>query len=776
MVIPSKKGKKRSDIEKNGENGVWDIRGDRLPSDIRNIGLVQMKKESHAWMADWDANDIIKNNNKVLLCGIDRSNPINQSFISANDNATINTIKRYGSLWKNFKDFCLIIGDYKSAIICDQSRDTFCSYRPESANVDSCILFMKFNVYKDCDLLINDKLPPVRDIRGNVIRCAGSWKVERTLYIFKMAMSKLHHHFSEEIGTCYMEKCEHCCSFISEKKGCIQHVSCPRYYRQGNPTQSPTFKRHFGILQKVLIQMNMVRSTDYFTPSNLRDIREYCISQNSVYYLMMWTIMIVGTKQFLRVSEVLNLKVEDFVERAFSVSDKNVEALAMHVKGKTDLVEQLILMWDENYDDYRYTEFSPTRAILMWIKVSGVKTGFLFPSQKDILESNDNPAQPLAYKVYLDFIKFVIQGNGTRDSIISKDYDPKKLVGTHVLRKSGYLLAIWGTKEGSYNDIRLASIFQSARNKHSSIAQSARHAESCAYLHTYVRDAETCYHVIESSGDSDYIARNKVGAWRSIHVHDQSMFTNNKSHNLPLTELANHYFSDMLKIDDSFWVNAINIPLLHRMVDQYKPFTSKHSSFLEKYPSLQRSFNDLEAYLLNEAVPDANKKKVVEMINNVKLCAKQQQDESEKELSKVNKELIVSKKRVPVQSFYVENDQRNPITKKTKIAEPNYIIFDKDYRELTKLNHKDKKVVIKLMMEATRSVIEQRKLKKQFPDEKMKSWIHKIAKPCLCIEECYRGNVDLFYKAYPNFIYSKHDCVNKKLHETPLKKLERLYA
>lgn len=774
MFKPSTKGKKLVDKEKNGENGLWNLRGDCLPVEIRNIGLVQMKKVSDAWTKDWDADEIVKNNSKVILCGIDRNNPNNKSFNSANDNTTRKTIERYGTVWKNFKDFCLIIGDYRSAIICDQSKDTFCSHRPESVNVETCILFMKFNVFADCNLAMNEKSPPVRDIRGNIIKCIGSWNVERTLYVFKMAISKLHHHFSEEIGTCYMEKCEKCCLFITEKKGCIHHVSCPRYYRQGNPAQSPTFQKQYGVLKKKLIEKNMVRSTDYFTPSNLRDIREYCLSQNSLYYLMMWTIMIVGIKQFLRVQEVLNLRMEDFVERAFSVNDRNVEALAMHVKGKTDVVEQLLLIWDENYDDYKYTEFSASRALLMWIKISGIKKGFLFPNQKDILASNTNPAKPLAYKVYLDFIKFIIQGNETRGSIISKSYDPKKLVGTHVLRKSGYLLAIWGTKEGSYNDIKLASIFQSARNKHSSIAQSARHAESCAYLHTYVRDAETCYHYIESSGDSDYVARNKVGAWRSIHVCDESMFSNNQSPTLPLTELADYYFSDMLKIEDGSFVNNINIPLLHRMMDRYKPSSSKHSSFLDKYPMLQRSFDELETYLLSEVVPEANKEKVGELIDNVKLCAERQQEDSIKTLSRVCEASTVSKKRE--RSKHVEsNDQQcKAITKKTKVAAPSFIVLDEDYRQLTKTNHKDKKVVILLMIKAVQSVIKQRQLRKQFPDEKMKSWIHKIAKPCLCIEECYKGNIDLFLKAHPNFIYSKHVCVNQKLHETPLKTLERL--
>ena len=78
------------------------------------------------------------------------------------------------------------------------------------------------------------------------------------------------------------------------------------------------------------------------------------------------------------------------------------------------------------------------------------------------------------------------------------------------------------------------------------------------------------------------------------------------------------------------------------------------------------------------------------------------------------------------------------------------------------------------MIEAVDCVIEERKLKKQFSDEKIKSWIHIISKPCLCVHQSYGGNVDEFIQDHPKFIYSKHDCKKKQLHENALKELEKL--
>jgi hypothetical protein len=65
-------------------------------------------------------------------------------------------------------------------------------------------------------------------------------------------------------------------------------------------------------------------------------------------------------------------------------------------------------------------QHTPTLAILLWIKISGIKSGYLFPSWHDILVQNQNPTKPLCYKAYLSFIKFVIKGNDQHPAILTK--------------------------------------------------------------------------------------------------------------------------------------------------------------------------------------------------------------------------------------------------------------------------------------------------------------------------------------------------------------------
>lgn len=163
--------KKRVDKEENGRNGVWDLYGDCLPKYYRDCGLVGTKRIADDWMKDWDASEISKNSNRVKLCGFDRKKRNNEAVFSANTNATPATIERYGTIWKNFKDFCIITGDYKSAIISDQSEGTICSHRPESASVNSLINYMKYHVMDAGMTLLDQKDgSPLKDLRGNVTK------------------------------------------------------------------------------------------------------------------------------------------------------------------------------------------------------------------------------------------------------------------------------------------------------------------------------------------------------------------------------------------------------------------------------------------------------------------------------------------------------------------------------------------------------------------------------------------------------------------------------
>ena len=113
------------------------------------------------------------------------------------------------------------------------------------------------------------------------------------------------------------------------------------------------------------------RHTFAFYPDELRHLRLYLLSTNQKYKLMIWTIMLVGIKGFLRTDEVLNLKVEDLPQEYFAVTQNNVEGLCMTVQGKTDQEKEYLAIWD----DKECTDLSPSRALLIWLAVTGIPLG-----------------------------------------------------------------------------------------------------------------------------------------------------------------------------------------------------------------------------------------------------------------------------------------------------------------------------------------------------------------------------------------------------------------
>jgi hypothetical protein len=79
---------------------------------------------------------------------------------------------------------------------------------------------------------------------------------------------------------------------------------------------------------------------------------------------MIWTIIIVGVKQFLQVTEVLNKTVERFQQDLSIVNKHDVKGIVDSVFGKSDSTKTYLTMWD----DEECQEFSPTRAIFLWLK------------------------------------------------------------------------------------------------------------------------------------------------------------------------------------------------------------------------------------------------------------------------------------------------------------------------------------------------------------------------------------------------------------------------
>jgi len=190
-------------------------------------------------------------------------------------------------------------------------------------------------------------------------------------------------------------------------------------------------------MEKYIAQHYEARSTYAFLPGELRELRNHLLSFNELFPLMIWTIIIVGIKLFLRVEEVLTMDMSQFDEDFFVVTEDAIQGLCVKIKAKRDPRELHFMMWD----DLDCSEFSPVRAILIWLHASGIKSGRIFPTGADIEAKNPSPTDSYDYSSFLEKIKDLCS------KVLRKDTAKKMknmILGTHMLRKTAFLLAYWG--------------------------------------------------------------------------------------------------------------------------------------------------------------------------------------------------------------------------------------------------------------------------------------------------------------------------------------------
>ena len=178
------------------------------------------------------------------------------------------------------------------------------------------------------------------------------------------------------------------------------------------------------------------------------------------------------------------------------------------------------------------------RHLLLWLKVSGIKSGYLFPDLVNSQLEDGKYSMRMSYPYFLRFLKDLainVLGRDVTDHIF----------GTHILRKTGYLFAIWGVLRGcggdgkrEPSDIMMANILTSARHK------------SAGCVMSYALDA-----FAQQSGSSRAgydTSRNLVKFWEPVHLVDKVQFRANCVGCLhlqkPLPGVVDWYFNDFLKV------------------------------------------------------------------------------------------------------------------------------------------------------------------------------------------------------------------------------------
>lgn len=644
------------------------------------------------------------------------------------DRAKQSSIERYAIVWRGVLNYCITTKRYESGMLF--ARD-LCPADPVPLDLDTAINYMRMRVLKQGTILRHYRTNnPILDNNGTAIECLGDWRSVSGLSIYRSALSKIHSHYDTTKAVSYVPECNGCRALgvarCQKGESCITCCGKPQFWRRGNVTKDATFKNNFDQLVEYVESEYEARHTFAFLPQELRAVRTYLLSHNTLYHLMIWTIIICGTKLFARIDEALDLTVEQFMTDYFVVSENDVGGLCLKLKGKTDKEWANLAMWD----DEQCPDFSATRAILIWLALSGIKSGKIFPSKRELEDKSTAPSQSMDYEEFLGWIKHLCAGPLKKD--MESEAMKNLIIGTHILRKTAFLLAFWGffLRDGKrkLDPMDEANILQSARHKHISSTV------------TYLSDCGTLKSLLDRVVDKDStldMSKNKVGIWEPIRVRTLSAFASlnlpSDKYKRPITELANWYVFEKLGVVSS----RINVAEVHNIACTYVPSAARKSELHE---------------LLEQNLDTETLAKVLKLIHI------SQQEHIQAAVTTAGGTNGI------VQALPEEDAMPKPRARKQQKPNTDETVqCERDYQSETK---KEKSVEgkIRIYFEAVEEI------KQQVRDGKalvspLKEFAHRADKCLDCVKNCHGGRVDAFITSNPGYTHSRFStCSNNKKH------------
>lgn len=474
-----------------------------ITTDQRNKGLITIRK-----LAEKLCSERGIEYQKLSITG---GNGSGQAAVAVSDPTFI----RYSGLWPHLLDFLILIEDFESAILVHQAE---CPTHPPPVSLASAIIYIRYRVFlPGTEIHIPGTDQPFRyGSQQSKLKAVGGWTGQSTIKLYSSALALLHGFYETTKGS-YQEQCMQCKTFslddIRKGHACPIHAGLggPRYYRSGNVSHEPSYCSAQKQLLEYAEGTYVSRHTVAFLPAELRAIRTSLLASNSLKDLMIWTAIILGSRLFLRIDEVLDLRVDSFLPKFFLVKEKRVSALMVRIQGKTDATPQHFLVWDHE----ECPEFSPVRSLLLFLAISGRKSGYLFPKLDQI--KREEATDPYSYNSFLKDLKHLYTKVLKKELV--KEDGTKMCAGTHALRKTAYLLVYWAIKQGLLTPRMLLEEYGLPAEDVASILNDARHSGASA-SQTYLQDAPALFQV-ERLAAQDGINKsilNKVGCYKAIYV------------------------------------------------------------------------------------------------------------------------------------------------------------------------------------------------------------------------------------------------------------------
>jgi integrase len=714
------KGKGRRTAKK---TGAWNA-GFRLPQAEFDAGVAAQNAMIKQLALDTSKGRVITGQNKRDAGG--------------NDTARASTIARYETIWHITMQFLIMIGDIKSSIIFNRALVVNNPPAPELNNLLYCAQFM---CMEEGSIIMQYENPslPVLDAKGNPLQVKKTyWKGNSVIGLFQSACNKLFSKFdSTDPQLVYSEACPDCAALSDAEKRkrytCNQHIGQrPRYFRQGNPAQTPRFKQEISKLKNYVKGHYKASKTFPLLPGQLRDAMEMLLADNNLYSFMLWVMMLVGTKMMLRCDELLALRVEDFKEKMTQIPVPNeIDGIVAGVQGKRDPQEVLLALWD----DKNCPEFSATRIVLLWLGLSKIEKGYLFPGP-DWFERDGSRLKPGKPVVELaDVHEYELLLSKVKDIIVHvcqlTEEEAKEMcliIGSHTFRRTAVLMAYWSlystTGRRRQEALSVASVCNAMRHKD---GESTR---------TYLGDSDTLKTLLDNMGGHNPILleRHRVGDWKGIAIdvvfHWSTINDMSKRNQRPLPQLAQYYLREVLQVHDD---TRLSLREIHERATKYvRPETKME----EKMKQLKARVDPEAFEWIEEVVQLAGQKRAREEAG-------------------------------PAPSM--TDGMATPASKKAKTGSISVSKLSKDYQGLV-ANREAKKLtreeIVSLCVEATEEakkciINEEGKSIGKLVDP-LKTFIYsRAAKVAQCVRVHHEGNVESFVEANPSFVVSRFGKCSK---------------
>jgi hypothetical protein len=394
------------------------------------------------------------------------------------------TVKKYRVHIDMLQRFFILIGRYDSLLILQSPRPV----DVPSMVVEDVILYMEYKYGIPGDVLKTKSGEVVKDVLDNVVYCSGSWKTPTQVESFSAAVGAIHRG-QQQKGN-YIEPCSECIRLDTEehsRMGCQKHAGRACLLRGGEPNKSDEF-RYASAAIKVARSNYEENGACTLLPSHVRGIRRELLKTNELANLQLYTIMIVSIRCFLRFDDFNTLKVESMQEGLHVVTSEGIKALCVLVQGKCDPRPVYLYLWC----DEENPEFCPVRHLLLYLYITGISDGHLFPDLKKPFGPGV-ASTPLKYQKVQDAFKKIML-------TVAPAFSEK--FGTHTARKTSYLFAVWGL--GSEADIMLSA-------RHVSSDHAKRYRESAELLRLVKDNHE------DISGEME------VSKWKSIFLSSAGM-------------------------------------------------------------------------------------------------------------------------------------------------------------------------------------------------------------------------------------------------------------